>query len=687
MCCQAHISTNQADSGGKPLAGIGVKIGAGTILHNATVIGTSPTVTVPYGHFTAADLGNCFGGQTDFVNSACIIAVNSFTSVTLSNPATGSGTNVELAGNDFVNAATTSLYIDSLTSNNSGPGLPNIQILPSVQELTVNGIYMEQGEASFPTDEIYIAKGAASLSFNRVMATGASGGAADYAIDSFTAGGWCVYGYSSTAGILDNGFLVPQDKFNNGNYCHGGAPFLGNPANLASDSDFKQGSTYWTMPVGGSVTGGVGPLGDNGVTIPLSGTATGSLWMYQTAALPNPVNGKPYTVGVAVNASTVTAVTGGGGVYIDLCSGIPTSSCAGYGASGSSQNSSITVGLPGWQYLTATFDPATWTGGPYISIGINQVKGTGNLVISEPYIVQGVIPGYMENDCGSGSGATGSSGCGGGNISGGVLGSVPYQSAPNTTAVTAANTSASTLCFTETGTGTVGAVPVWGSCAGSAATAFSAITGSTNTSAAMIVGTGASLSVSGSGTIAATSAVNMTGGALGSAPYQSAANTSAFIASPTTSGHTFVYAWQPSGSTIAPAAFDITNYLTAGTVTSVGFTGGLISVATPTSTPAFSVAGTSGGMPYFASPSTWASSALLATNALMVGGGAGGAPTTGNGDFTYATHTLTGGSSALLTLAAANAVTLSAMTGTSCLEEVSGVVTATGSVCGSGGSL
>jgi hypothetical protein len=72
----------------------------------------------------------------------------------------------------------------------------------------------------------------------------------------------------------------------------------------------------------------------------------------------------------------------------------------------------------------------------------------------------------------------------------------------------------------------------------------------------------------------------------------------------------------------------------SGTVTSVGWTGGLVSVGTPTSTPAFTVAGTSGGIVYFASSSTWASSAALAANALVVGGGAGAAPatvTTGTG--------------------------------------------------------
>ena len=71
-----------------------------------------------------------------------------------------------------------------------------------------------------------------------------------------------------------------------------------------------------------------------------------------------------------------------------------------------------------------------------------------------------------------------------------------------------------------------------------------------------------------------------------------------------------------------------------GTVTSVGFTGGIITVATPTTTPAFTIAGTSGGIPYFSSTSTWATSAALAAGALVLGGGAGVTPattTTGTG--------------------------------------------------------
>ena len=78
----------------------------------------------------------------------------------------------------------------------------------------------------------------------------------------------------------------------------------------------------------------------------------------------------------------------------------------------------------------------------------------------------------------------------------------------------------------------------------------------------------------------------------------------------------------------------------AGSVTSVAqsFTGGLISVAgspvTTSGTLALTVAGTSGGIPYFSSATEWATSAALAANALVIGGGAGTAPattTTGTG--------------------------------------------------------
>jgi hypothetical protein len=83
--------------------------------------------------------------------------------------------------------------------------------------------------------------------------------------------------------------------------------------------------------------------------------------------------------------------------------------------------------------------------------------------------------------------------------------------------------------------------------------------------------------------------------------------------------------WRGDGTWSAPAG--------GGTVTSVAqsFTGGIISVAgspiTASGTLALTVAGTSGGIPYFGSTSTWASSNALTQYGVVIGGGAGAAPT------------------------------------------------------------
>ena len=115
----------------------------------------------------------------------------------------------------------------------------------------------------------------------------------------------------------------------------------------------------------------------------------------------------------------------------------------------------------------------------------------------------------------------------------------------------------------------------------------------------------------------ATTATNLGGGATGSLPYQSATATTAMLAAGTNGQVLTLSGGLPSWATP-----------TTGTVTSVSFTGGLISVANASTTPALTVAGTSGGLVYFSSATTWASSAVLAANALMVGGGAATAPST-----------------------------------------------------------
>jgi len=89
----------------------------------------------------------------------------------------------------------------------------------------------------------------------------------------------------------------------------------------------------------------------------------------------------------------------------------------------------------------------------------------------------------------------------------------------------------------------------------------------------------------------------------------------------------------PAATTSVDGYLTSTNWNTfnnkgSGSVTSVGFTGGIVSVATATTTPALTVAGTSGGVPYFSSASTWATSAALAASSIVIGGGAGVAPST-----------------------------------------------------------
>ena len=120
----------------------------------------------------------------------------------------------------------------------------------------------------------------------------------------------------------------------------------------------------------------------------------------------------------------------------------------------------------------------------------------------------------------------------------------------------------------------------------------------------------------------------------------------------------------------------------SGTVTSVSFTGGLISVATATTTPALTVAGTSGGLVYFSSASTWASSTVLIANSLMIGGGAGVAPstiTTGTGVVT-ALGVNTGSSGAFVVnggaLGTPSSGTVTNLTGTASIN-INGTVGAT----------
>jgi len=173
--------------------------------------------------------------------------------------------------------------------------------------------------------------------------------------------------------------------------------------------------------------------------------------------------------------------------------------------------------------------------------------------------------------------------------------------------------------------GTINGTTIGGTTAG-------AVTGTTITANTQftgagtgLTGTATSLSIGGNAATAtsATTATNLAGGAAGSVPYQTASGTTTMLTAGT-DGYVLKLA---SGLPTWAAS-------TSGTVTSVAqsFTGGLISVGgspiTSSGTLALTVAGTSGGIPYFSSATTWATSAALAANALVIGGGAGVAPST-----------------------------------------------------------
>lgn len=118
-------------------------------------------------------------------------------------------------------------------------------------------------------------------------------------------------------------------------------------------------------------------------------------------------------------------------------------------------------------------------------------------------------------------------------------------------------------------------------------------------------------------------------------------------------------AWQLLGPGVAGA----------GTVTNVTWTGGIVSIATSTTTPAFTIAGTSGGIPYFNSASTWASSGALTANLPVIGGGAGVAPSVG---------TRSGNTTAFVT-------TTGAQTNGDCVSiDANGNHVAQGAACGTG---
>lgn len=143
------------------------------------------------------------------------------------------------------------------------------------------------------------------------------------------------------------------------------------------------------------------------------------------------------------------------------------------------------------------------------------------------------------------------------NIGGGAANEIVYQTATSTTGFIAAAAS----CVLSTNGSNVP------SCSttlpsGLSATNLTLVTPALGTPASGVITnlTGTCTSCTANLATTATTSTNLSGGALGSVPYQSATNTTVFVASPTTNG-LYLGGWKPTGSAIAPTALNAQNYI------------------------------------------------------------------------------------------------------------------------------
>ena len=223
-----------------------------------------------------------------------------------------------------------------------------------------------------------------------------------------------------------------------------------------------------------------------------------------------------------------------------------------------------------------------------------------------------------------------------------AAGDIIYASGANTLAKLAIGTTSQVLTVTA-------GVPAWGS-AGSSGTVTSVdVSGGTTG----LTTSGGPITASGTITLAGTLAAANGGTAqttytTGDFLYASGTNTLAKLGIGTTGQVLKVAAGVPSWATDT----------TVGTVTSVAqsFTGGLISVSgspiTSAGTLALTVAGTSGGIPYFDSAASWVSSAALTQYGIVYGGGPGASPVaTANGTTGQVLTATTSGAPSWTTLA------------------------------------
>ena len=224
-------------------------------------------------------------------------------------------------------------------------------------------------------------------------------------------------------------------------------------------------------------------------------------------------------------------------------------------------------------------------GSTSISLGATQTTISGLTSISAT-----TFTGALSGNATSATTAT--------NLPGGLLGSLPYQSAAATTTLLAGNTTSTKQFLTQTGNGSISAAPVWaGIVTADIATALTApgpigattastIQGTTITATTQfsgpgtgLTGTAASLSIGGT----AATATNVASGALGSIHYQSAPSTTAMLAGITSTTPSFLTSTGTGAAAQAPTWTSSTGTGNVVLATSPSLTTPSLGVATATS--------------------------------------------------------------------------------------------------------
>jgi hypothetical protein len=271
---------------------------------------------------------------------------------------------------------------------------------------------------------------------------------------------------------------------------------------------------------------------------------------------------------VTLAATSSVALTAGRSITVDVINAARTIKLAG---NIDLANNLITAGnFPLTLTTTATTD-VTFPSGTVTLAASNQTMfiGTTNVVInrtSANLALTGItsIDGYA-------------GGLAGGNNTT-LLGAMPYQSAANTTTLLSPNTTATKNFLAMTGDGTNGAAPVWGALAAADIPAFNLGTTSITFNRAS-----AAQSLTGITSIDG-HAAGLTGGAIGSIPYQSAVNTTLFVTGNTTTTPQFVTSTGTGSAAQAP------------TLTGSTGTGNVVLATSPTiTTPNLTYTGSFGG--------------------------------------------------------------------------------------------